>query len=42
LAFKLSKECDNVSALIAKLNNKTPSSEMNVNNLSGGNQQKSL
>jgi ribose transport system ATP-binding protein len=34
------KECDNVSALIAKLNIKTPSSEMNVNNLSGGNQQK--
>jgi ribose transport system ATP-binding protein len=34
------KEWDNVSALIAKLNIKTPSSEMNVNNLSGGNQQK--
>ncbi|MCG9791738.1 sugar ABC transporter ATP-binding protein [Flavobacterium algicola] len=34
------KECENVRGLISKLNIKTPSSEVDVKNLSGGNQQK--
>ncbi|WP_418264624.1 sugar ABC transporter ATP-binding protein [Flavobacterium faecale] len=34
------KESDNVNGLITKLNIKTPSSEVDVKNLSGGNQQK--
>jgi ribose transport system ATP-binding protein len=34
------KECENVQNLIDKLNIKTPSSEVPVGNLSGGNQQK--
>ncbi|WP_139957853.1 sugar ABC transporter ATP-binding protein [Flavicella sediminum] len=38
--LKLEKEQDNVSELISKLNIKTPSSEVTVKNLSGGNQQK--
>ncbi|WP_366186168.1 sugar ABC transporter ATP-binding protein [Flavobacterium ovatum] len=38
--IKYQKECDNVDGLISKLNIKTPSSEMDVHNLSGGNQQK--
>ncbi|CAM4294506.1 sugar ABC transporter ATP-binding protein [Zobellia roscoffensis] len=38
--LKTEKEQENVSALINKLNIKTPSSEVDVGNLSGGNQQK--
>lgn len=38
--ININKEYKNVLNLIDKLNIKTPSSEVNVNNLSGGNQQK--
>ncbi|MDB2606714.1 sugar ABC transporter ATP-binding protein [Zobellia sp.] len=38
--LKVDKEYKNVLGLIDKLNIKTPSSEINVKNLSGGNQQK--
>ncbi|NIJ46413.1 ribose transport system ATP-binding protein [Wenyingzhuangia heitensis] len=38
--LKMDKEQENVSSLITKLNIKTPSSEIAVKNLSGGNQQK--
>ncbi|MET7030578.1 sugar ABC transporter ATP-binding protein [Sediminicola luteus] len=38
--ISVDKECKNVRSLIEKLNIKTPSSEIDVKNLSGGNQQK--